>query len=349
MGQLSEKKSTNSSGFVQTLANFRCAGIPMGIASSWVDPLDDTAHRYRLTVPYACDTEAIASALAADEALGQLQWEVTQKIAKLPNSQPELPMVTGNVIVVSSGKGGVGKSSVSVSLALALQQLGANVGLLDADIYGPSIPTMLGRGDHKLEVNDRNKMVPVERFGVQVNSLGYLVDEDDATIWRGPMASGVLQQLYSDTDWQQLDYLIVDMPPGTGDIQLTMAQKLPITAALVVTTPQTVALKDAEKGIAMFNKLSIPMLGVLENMSFYQCSECGHKDAIFGRDGGAKLAQQQQVELIAQWPLTTQLRESLDKEQPLLTAEPQHELSQLMRETAQTIAAKVYHQGKKTV
>ncbi|MGM0481446.1 MAG: iron-sulfur cluster carrier protein ApbC [Pseudomonadota bacterium] len=343
MSQFSEKNSA----WQQALQQPRLPYLPTGIDAGWVST--DEQGGCQLTLPFATDCEAVRQLLMADPQLNSCQWQVDYQVKKLPNSQPELPLTTGNVIVVSSGKGGVGKSSVSVSLALALQQLGAKVGLLDADIYGPSIPTMLGRGEHQPQVNERNKMLPLQRFGLYVNSLGYLVDDDDATIWRGPVASGALQQLYSDTAWPALDYLIVDMPPGTGDIQLTMAQKLPITGAIVVTTPQTVALRDAEKGIAMFEKLNIPLLGVLENMSFYQCTHCGEKEAIFGQQGGKDMAAKHDTSLLGQWPLTTALRESLDNEQPLLQQQPQHELSQLMRSTAAQVAAKLYHQSVKNV
>lgn len=322
--------------------------LPAGLSEQWVS-IDNEHQNAQLTIPFAADVDAIKQQLAAYPGSRDYHWDVRVAVQKLPNSQPELPMTSGNVIVVSSGKGGVGKSSVSVALALALQQLGAKVGLLDADIYGPSIPTMLGRDDHELSVNSRNKMEPMQRFGLQVNSLGYLVKDDDATIWRGPMASSALQQLYRDTHWQQLDYLIVDMPPGTGDIQLTMAQKLPVTAAVVVTTPQTVALRDAEKGIAMFEKLSIPLLGVLENMSFYQCSQCGQQEAIFGQGGGASIARKHGAELLGQWPLTRVFRDSLDNERPLIIDNPAHEFSQLVKATAAKIAAKLYHQATKNV
>ena len=322
--------------------------LPEGLSAQWVD-YDNVTQQATLTLPYAADVEAVAQQLAEHPATRHLSWQVQIQVKKLPNSQPELPLTTGNVIVVSSGKGGVGKSSVSVSLALGLQQLGARVGVLDADIYGPSIPTMLGRSEHELQINARNKMEPMERFGLQVNSLGYLVKDEDATIWRGPMASSALQQLYRDTHWQDLDYLIVDMPPGTGDIQLTMAQKLPVTGAVVVTTPQTVALKDAEKGIAMFNKLDIPIIGVLENMSFYQCSQCGQQEAIFGEGGGAEIAKAEGVELLGQWPLTTAFRDSLDHQAPLPIADPEHPFSQLIKQTAAKIAATSYHKTIKNV
>lgn len=338
----------NNDAFSQALRALHSDYLPAGIDPDWLEH-EPGSTSIRLVIPFITDVEAIKQQLTEQPELAKYDWEVLCKVKKLSNSQPELPMITGNVIVVSSGKGGVGKSSVSVSLALGLQQLGARVGLLDADIYGPSIPTMLGRGDHSVEVNGSNKMEPLQRFGLQVNSLGYLVSDDDATIWRGPMASSALQQLYNDTAWQSLDYLIVDMPPGTGDIQLTMAQKLPITGAVVVTTPQNVALRDAEKGIAMFSKLQIPLLGVLENMSYHRCASCGHQEAIFGEGGGQQIADKHAVSLLAQWPLTTALRESLDHEKPLMMEQPDHELSQLIRKTSATIAAQLYHKTAKNV
>lgn len=336
----------SGSEMAQVVGQLKSKHLPQGVEAQWVTLAEDKASA-TVEVPFITNTAELTEQL--QQLAPEIQWHVRCKVAKMPNSQPELPKHTGNVILVSSGKGGVGKSSVSVSLALALQQLGANVGLLDADIYGPSIPTMLGQTEQPPEVDQRNKMQPLERHGIWVNSLGYLVADDDAAIWRGPMASRALQQLYNDTKWPNVDYLIVDMPPGTGDIQLTMAQTLPVTAAVVVTTPQTVALKDAEKGIVMFNKLNIPLLGVIENMSYYQCSNCGHKDAIFGSRGGADIAASQQVDLLGQWPLTTAFRDSLDHHQPLVVSEPEHELSQLVLDSAAQLAANLYYQTRKNV
>lgn len=319
--------------------------LPNGVPSDWVT---GSGNQRVLNLPFVAGA-SLRDTLQQDPHLGQYEWTLNCQVEKLKNSQPELPLTTGNVIVVSSGKGGVGKSSVSVNLALGLSELGARVGLLDADIYGPSIPTMLGRNDTSPELTANNKMQPMTRHGLSVHSLGYLVEDKDATIWRGPMASGALMQLYKDTAWPTLDYLIVDMPPGTGDIQLTMAQKLPVTGAVVVTTPQNVALKDAEKGIAMFNKLNIPLIGVLENMSYYQCPACGHQASVFGKDGGADMAHNHHLPLLGQWPLHSELRESLDGDTPLVLSQPDHELSKLIKDSAQQVAANLYYQRKNSL
>src|SRR5690554_3370480 len=331
----------NNHPFAHALARIQLPEWPEAIPADWVHVTDNIA---TLTLPFAAD-ERVLAPLRADPELGQLQWQLRVVIEKLPNSQPELPMTFGNVIVVSSGKGGVGKSSVSVQLALALHQLGANVGILDADVYGPSLPTMLGGQDDKLEINAQQKMIPHQRHGIWASSLGYLTDTKDAAIWRGPMASAALQQLFRDTKWPRLDYLVVDMPPGTGDIQLTFAQKLPITGAVVVTTPQTVALADAEKGITMFRKVGVPITGLIENMSYYQCSACGHRDAIFGSAGGVEVAKREQVPVLGQWPLDTRLRAALDEGHPWLVQHPDDPLSQLMRASAAKLASELYWQA----
>lgn len=333
----------NNHSFAHALARIQLPEWPEAIPADWVHVTDNIA---TLTLPFAAD-ERVLAPLRADPELGQLQWQLKINIAKLPNSQPELPMTFGNVIVVSSGKGGVGKSSVSVQLALALHQLGANVGILDADVYGPSLPTMLGGQSEKLVINPQQKMIPHQRHGIWVSSLGYLTDTKDAAIWRGPMASAALQQLFRDTKWPRLDYLIVDMPPGTGDIQLTFAQKLPITGAVVVTTPQTVALADAQKGISMFRKVGVPITGLLENMSYYQCSQCGHRDAIFGTEGGVRVAQDEAVPLLGQWPLDARIRAGLDEGKPLVSEAPQDPLSLMMKDSAYKLAVELYRQAGK--
>ena len=222
------------------------------------------------------------------------------------------------IILVASGKGGVGKSTTAVNIASALALEGAKVGLLDADIYGPSIPTMLGLAGQKISSPDNKLMQPKFAHGVYLQSIGFLVDPEQASVWRGPMASQALLQLLNETLWPELDYLIVDMPPGTGDIQLTMAQKLPVTAAIVVTTPQDVALADAQKAITMFRQVNIPLLGLIENMSFYQCSHCGAQDDIFGTDGGVELAKRYQVPVLGQLPLQKQIREQADAGVPIV-------------------------------
>jgi ATP-binding protein involved in chromosome partitioning len=226
-----------------------------------------------------------------------------------------------HIIVVASGKGGVGKSTTTVNIALALQKLGNRVGVLDADIYGPSMPTMLGVADVKPQL-ENEQFVPVDAHGIAMLSIGSLLDGENTPVaWRGPKATGALMQLYNQTNWPQLDYLVIDMPPGTGDIQLTLAQRIPVTGAVIVTTPQHVALLDAQKGIEMFNKTSIPVLGVVENMALHTCSNCNHTEAIFGTGGGEIIAEQYQVPLLGQLPLASGIRAQVDKGEPSVLAD----------------------------
>ncbi|MDE0843049.1 MAG: iron-sulfur cluster carrier protein ApbC [Psychrobacter pacificensis] len=226
-----------------------------------------------------------------------------------------------HIIVVASGKGGVGKSTTTVNIALALQKLGNRVGVLDADIYGPSMPTMLGVADIKPEL-ENEQFVPVEAHSMAMLSIGSLLDSDNTPVaWRGPKATGALMQLYNQTNWPQLDYLVIDMPPGTGDIQLTLAQRIPVTGAVIVTTPQHVALMDAQKGVEMFNKTNIPVLGVVENMALHTCSNCNHTEAIFGSGGGEFIAEQYQVPLLGQLPLASGIRAQVDKGVPSVLAD----------------------------
>ena len=221
-----------------------------------------------------------------------------------------------NVIVVSSGKGGVGKSTTTVNLALALQQLGLKVGVLDADIYGPSIPTMLGNSGMTPKIEGEN-FVPLEAHGLAVLSIGHLIGKENTPVaWRGPKATGALMQLFNQTLWPDLDVLMIDMPPGTGDIQLTLAQRIPVTGAIIVTTPQNVALMDAVKGIELFNKVNIPVMGVVENMSTHICSNCGHEEQIFGTGGGDQLSAQYDIPLLGRLPLNVQIRENADAGKP---------------------------------
>ena len=225
------------------------------------------------------------------------------------------------IIVVASGKGGVGKSTTTVNIALALQKLGNRVGVLDADIYGPSMPTMLGVADVKPQL-ENEQFVPVDAHGMAMLSIGSLLDGDNTPVaWRGPKATGALMQLYNQTNWPQLDYLVIDMPPGTGDIQLTLAQRIPVTGAVIVTTPQHIALLDAQKGIEMFNKTNIPVLGVVENMALHTCSNCNHTEAIFGTGGGEFIAEQYQVPLLGQLPLASGIRAQVDKGEPSVLAD----------------------------
>lgn len=250
-----------------------------------------------------------------------------------------------NIIAVASGKGGVGKSTTSVNLALALATEGASVGLLDADIYGPSQPRMMGLGGHP-ESLDGKTLEPLENYGVQSMSIGYLVEQDTPMIWRGPMVTGALEQLLADTNWRDLDYLIIDMPPGTGDIQLTLTQKVPVSGALIVTTPQDIALLDARKGLKMFEKVNVPVLGVVENMSTHICSQCGHQEPIFGEGGGAQMADEAGVELLGQLPLELRIREQADGGQPTVVAEPDCTSSSIYRQIARRAAARLSQRSK---
>lgn len=245
-----------------------------------------------------------------------------------------------NIIAVASGKGGVGKSTVAVNLALALKGLGASVAILDADIYGPSQPLMLGQqGTHAY--THEKKFLPVESFGIQSISIGYLLKDESPMIWRGPMVSSALQQLLNDTAWAECDYLIIDLPPGTGDIQLTMAQKIPISGAVVVTTPQDISLLDAKKAVKMFNKVEVPVLGIVENMCWHICTSCGHQEAIFGNDGGEKMANEFQLPLLAQLPLHAKVREYCDAGNPIVVAEPESALAEPYWEMAQRVAGQL--------
>lgn len=247
-------------------------------------------------------------------------------------------MGVNNIIAVASGKGGVGKSTVACNLALALQMEGAKVGLLDADIYGPSIPHMLGE-QAAPESKDSKTLEPVLRHGLQVMSIGYLIDSETAMIWRGPMVSTALQQLFNDTQWHDLDYLIIDLPPGTGDIQLTLSQKIPVAGALIVTTPQDIALLDAKRAVAMFNKVQVPILGIVENMSYHQCEQCGHTDHIFGEGGAMGMAQDFHLPLLVKIPLSRQIRTDVDQGNPTVVASPNSTLSQCYRNLAIKMSA----------
>ena len=255
-----------------------------------------------------------------------------------------LPKVK-NVIAVASGKGGVGKSTTTANLALALAAEGARVGILDADIYGPSQPTMMGIQGRPESV-DGATMEPLENYGVQVMSIGFLVDADNPMIWRGPMATQALEQLLRQTNWKDLDYLIVDMPPGTGDIQLTLSQRVPMTGAVIVTTPQDIALLDARKGIKMFEKVGVPILGVVENMAVHVCSKCGHVEHIFGADGGKKMAAEYEMDYLGALPLNMQIRLQADSGMPTVIADPEGEIAQLYKSVARQVAVKIAAKAK---
>ncbi|UJF23880.1 iron-sulfur cluster carrier protein ApbC [Suttonella sp. R2A3] len=245
-----------------------------------------------------------------------------------------------NIIAVASGKGGVGKSTLTVNLAVALQQQGAEVGILDADIYGPSQAMLLG-GAEKPHSSDGKSMEPVLRHGLQTMSIGDLIEEDTAMIWRGPMVTRTLIQLLQETRWKDLDYLIIDLPPGTGDTQLTLSQQIPVSGAVLITTPQDIALLDAKKGKAMFDKVSIPTLGLVENMSYYCCPQCGHEDAIFGEGGGRALAKQYEISLLGQIPLHSEIRAHSDDGTPIVSGEPEGELAGIYQRIAAKLTAEL--------
>ena len=255
-----------------------------------------------------------------------------------------LPQVK-NIIAVASGKGGVGKSTTAANLALALAAEGARVGVLDADIYGPSQPMMLGIS-RRPESEDGKTMEPLENYGVQVMSIGFLVDQDEAMIWRGPMATQALEQLLRQTNWKDLDYLIIDMPPGTGDIQLTLSQRVPMTGAVIVTTPQDIALLDAKKGIKMFEKVGVPILGIVENMAVHVCSNCGHVEHIFGADGGKKMAADYGMDYLGALPLDMHIRLQADSGKPTVVADPDGEVAQIYKKVARDVAVKIAQRAK---
>lgn len=291
--------------------------------------------------------QACSASLLRLSGATEIAWSLKHQIATLKRVKNQ-PGVNGvkNIIAVSSGKGGVGKSSTSVNLALALAAEGARVGILDADIYGPSIPTMLGTEQQRPTSPDGKHMSAIDAFGLQTNSIGYLVTDDNAMVWRGPMASKALMQMLQETLWQDLDYLVIDMPPGTGDIQLTLAQNIPVTGAIVVTTPQDIALIDAKKGMVMFEKVEVPVLGIVENMSIHICSQCGFHEPIFGTGGAEKLAQTYHTQLLGQLPLHITLREDLDAGTPTVIKRPESEFTARYRELAGRVAAQLYWGGE---
>lgn len=276
----------------------------------------------------------VRTALGKDFGTVTTRWEWGVADVRPMNNQTGIAGVR-NIVAIASGKGGVGKSTITVNLALALASMGVTVGILDADIYGPSQAQMLGVSGQRPEMHSPNTMLPVRGAGgIQLMSMGNLVTENTPMVWRGPMVSGALQQLLNNTQWQDVDYLLVDMPPGTGDIQLTLSQSVPVSGSVIVTTPQDIALLDARKGIEMFRKVNIPVLGVVENMAMHICSNCGHAEAIFGEGGGERLAQDYQVEVLGRLPLRRDIREQTDSGIPPLLADPESEASQEYRRVA---------------
>ena len=285
--------------------------------------------------------KSVLAALRVLPGVGNVSVGVSSKIISHTVQRGLKPMSNvKNIIAVASGKGGVGKSTTAVNLALALAAEGATVGMLDADIYGPSQPMMLGISGQPKTL-DGKSMEPMENHGLQVSSIGFMIDPDEPMVWRGPMVTQALQQLLDQTNWRDLDYLIVDMPPGTGDIQLTLSQKVPVTGAVIVTTPQDIALLDARKGLKMFEKVGIPILGVVENMSTHICSNCGHAEEIFGAGGGAKMCADFGVEFLGALPLTMAIRQQTDSGTPTVVAEPDGPVAAIYKQIARTIAIKV--------
>ena len=313
------------------------------------EQLNDNA--VQLTLPFVAKTQqAVYQQLVSDalekEVVLSLECHVTKSAQSKPLAGIE---AVKNIIAVASGKGGVGKSTTSVNLALALAQEGAKVGLLDADIYGPSQGMMLGLPDGtRPKVVDDKFMLPVEAHDIKVMSMAFLINDKTPVVWRGPMVSGALQQLLTQTQWGELDYLVIDLPPGTGDIQLTMAQKIPVSGSLVVTTPQDIALLDAKKGIEMFTKVNIPVLGVVENMATHICSQCGHEEPIFGVGGGAKIAEQYQTNVLASLPLSLDIRIATDDGAPSVVSQPEGDAARLYRSLARKTSALLHQENAKS-
>ena len=283
----------------------------------------------------------IAAALKSIPGVGNIAVNVTMKIVSHA-VQRGVKLVPGirNIIAVASGKGGVGKSTTAVNLALALAAEGASVGVLDADIYGPSQPMMLGITGRP-ESKDGKSLEPMEGHGLQAMSIGFLIDVETPMVWRGPMVTQALEQLTNETKWRDVDYLVVDLPPGTGDIQLTLAQRVPVTGAIIVTTPQDIALIDARKGLKMFEKVGIPILGIVENMSLHICSKCGHEERIFGEGGGERMGKDYNVELLGALPLDMAIREQADSGKPTVVSDPDGRVAQIYKQIARRVAVKI--------
>jgi ATP-binding protein involved in chromosome partitioning len=289
----------------------------------------------------------VIDAVKAVPGVGNVSANVYQKIVSHA-VQKGVKLVPGvkNIIAVASGKGGVGKSTTAVNLALALAAEGASVGILDADIYGPSQPQMLGIPDGQPESADGKKLQPMEAHGIQAMSIGFLIDPETPMVWRGPMVTQALTQLLGDTNWSELDYLVIDLPPGTGDIQLTLAQQVPVTGAVIVTTPQDIALLDARKGLKMFEKVGIPILGIVENMSIHICSKCGHEEHIFGSGGGEKMCQDYETEFLGALPLDIKIREQVDGGAPSVVADPEGRVAAIYKGIARRLGVKIAEQAK---
>jgi ATP-binding protein involved in chromosome partitioning len=285
--------------------------------------------------------QLVNQAVSALDGVDSVEIDISSKIVSHAVQQNLKPHEgIKNIIAVASGKGGVGKSTTAVNLALALQAEGATVGILDADIYGPSMPRMLGCSGQPESV-DGKSLEPMVGHGIQSMSIGYLVEEDTPMIWRGPMVTQALEQLLNDTNWTDIDYMVIDLPPGTGDTQLTLAQKIPVSGAVIVTTPQDIALLDAKKGLKMFEKVEVPVLGIVENMSIHICSECGHAEHIFGEGGGTRMSEEYGVDFLGALPLDISIREQADGGHPSVAAHPDSKVSEIYRQIARKTAAKL--------
>lgn len=311
---------------------------------------DDVSFDVELGYPAKSQLPAMRKALiaAAKSVSGVQNVSVnmqTKVLAHAVQRGVQLMPNVKNIIAVASGKGGVGKSTTTVNLALALAAEGARVGILDADIYGPSQPMMMGIEGRPDSIDGKN-MEPLENYDVQVISIGFLIDKDEAMIWRGPMATQALEQLLRQTNWKDLDYLLVDMPPGTGDIQLTLSQRVPMTGAVIVTTPQDIALLDARKGIKMFEKVGVPILGIVENMAVYCCPNCGHTEHIFGADGGKNMAAEYGTDYLGSLPLNMGIRVQADSGMPTVVADPDGEIAGIYKAVARQVAVKVAQKAK---
>jgi len=317
---------------VAALVEVSLSGDTLNLGLRFGYPIDGVKARLQAAL------SPLFAGLGAAQVNLKLDWQVKPALSKVLEGAGKVR----NILAVASGKGGVGKSTTAVNLALALAADGARVGILDADIYGPSLPTMLGvPAGTQPEIHQQNFFLPIQALGLQSMSMGYLANDKTPMVWRGPMASGALQQLLKQTIWNELDYLVVDMPPGTGDIQLTLAQQVPVSGAVIVTTPQDIALLDAKKGVEMFRKVNVPVLGVVENMAIHICSNCGHREHIFGEGGGERIAAEYGVSVLGSLPLSLSIREQADGGKPTVAADPEGEIAAIYREIARQAAGQL--------